>query len=153
MPHTTILDKTSTCYVFLFGNVSSGNRDISKLLAKECPCYLNSFQSGTFLQEKISPGYPPPHSIIHATIGEKIESSQPLGRALFSVHSNSDSITDWSRGEGRRGSGLHLQLSKASPTESNQGPHLHKAMYSPPYLSISISVYIQCQCKNLKLIS
>ena len=51
------------------------------------------------------------------------------------------------------GGGLHLQLSKASPTESNQGPHLHRAMYSHLYLSISVPVYIQCQCKNLKLIS
>ena len=127
-------------------------------MSKECLCHLNAFQSGTYLREKISPGYHPPHSIIHATIGEKIESSQPFGRALFSVHSTSDSITDWSeggRGWGGRGElgGLHLQLSKASPTESNHGPHLHKAMYSHPYLSISIPVYIQCQRKNLELIS
>ena len=54
MPHTAILEKTNTFSAFLFKNVSSGNRNISKLLllAKECPCHLNAFQSGTFLQRK-----------------------------------------------------------------------------------------------------
>ena len=30
-------------------------------------------------------------------------------------------------------------------------PHLHRAMYSHPYQSISVPVYIQCQCKNLAI--
>ena len=56
-----------------------------------------SLKSGRYRRETISPlDILPPFNHSCNNRG-KIESSQPLGRALFSVHSSSDSITDWSR--------------------------------------------------------
>ena len=91
------------------------------------------------------PGYPLPfnHSIIHAKI-LKIESSQSLcPRSIFGA------FQLWFDYRLER-SGLHLQLSKASPTEDHTSPGLSIVIpIRPPYLSLP--VYIQCQCKNLAI--
>ena len=145
MPHTSILENTSTFYAFLFENVRSGNRDSSKLLAEECFSIWNISARKDISWISSTPFN---HSCNNRGKDRVLPTFGP--RSIFGAF---QLRFDYRLVEGGVGSGLHLQLSKASPTESNQGPHLHKAKYSHPYLSISIPVYIQCQCKNLKLIS
>ena len=142
MPHTAILEKTSIFLHFFLEMWALEMGTSPNYWLKNTFChFIDVFQSGKrYLQVSSTPFN---HSCNNRGKDRVLPTFGP--RSIFGAF---QLRFDYRLVEGGVGYTYsypkHLLL---------RGPHLLRAMYSHPYLSISVPVYIQCQCKNLKLIS